>query len=212
MGEYEQWIGPLLDVPAGERSWEDEQEWERQWWGDCANTYGEETKQLTYAHRMGFGIVPWAGKWPVYDMQGRSVVDVGGGPVSILLKCVNLGIAGVADPCRYPDWVGFRYAARGIHLFEAAGEDLPSHDMDEVWIYNVLQHVRDPELVVANARKAGRTLRIFDWLETPASPGHPHTLTEHDLNTWIGGRGSVEQMNENGCVGLAYYGVFPKED
>jgi hypothetical protein len=212
MGEYEQWITPLLDVPPGERSWEDEQEWERQWWGDCANTYGEETKQVTYAHRMGFGIVPWAGKWPVYDMQGRSVVDVGGGPVSILLKCVNLAWGEVADPCRYPQWVYDRYEARGIIMVNLPGEELPPYGADEVWIYNVLQHTRDPELVVGIARAAGRTLRIFDWLETPPSPGHPHTLTAHDLNNWTGGRGTVEQMNENGCNGLAYYGVFPRED
>jgi hypothetical protein len=210
MGEYERWIGPLLDVPAGERTWEQEQEWERQWWADCANTYGEETKQLTYAHRMGFTIVPYAGKWPVYDMEGRSVVDVGGGPASILLKCVNLGRALVADPCKYPPWVYDRYHERGIGTTLMPGEELEVLAADEVWIYNVLQHVQDPERVVARARAAGRTLRIFEWLETPASPGHPHTLTFRDLNAWTGrGTGHIEEMNENGCVGLAYYGVFP---
>lgn len=199
-----------MNVPPGERSWEDEQEWERAWWGDCTNTYGEETKQLTYAHRMGLQIVPWAGKWPVYDMQGKSVVDVGGGPVSILLKCANLDWAAVADPCAYPDWVNTRYGERGIGIHLVAGEDLEGFAADEVWIYNVLQHVQDPERVVRNARAAGRVLRIFEWLDTPASPGHPHTLTFRDLNAWTGrGTGHIEEMNENGCVGRAYYGVFP---
>jgi hypothetical protein len=215
MGEYEQWVGPLLNVPPGERTWEDEQEWERRWWADCANTYGEETKQLTYAHRMGLQITPWAGRWPVYDMEGRSVIDFGGGPASMLLKCANVTTPRVVDPCPWPQWVYDRYAARRIGVVPMPAEDFERGNGEpfytEAWIYNVLQHVRDPEAVVMAARNAGETVRIFEWLETPASPGHPHTIREDDLNRWLSprGRGTVELMDENGCVGLAYYGAFP---
>ncbi len=33
--------------------WDDDQQWESEWWGDCVNTFAEETKQLTYAKKMG---------------------------------------------------------------------------------------------------------------------------------------------------------------
>lgn len=190
-------------------AWDDDQEFERGWWGDCFLTYGEESKQLTYAHRMGLRIVPWGGQWPVYDLGGRSVLDIGGGPVSMLLKCVNGGRRMVVDPCEYPGWVQVRYLSAGIEYVKGEGERPWSQDaaFDEVWIYNVLQHTRDPELILKNALAAAPVLRIFEWIDMPAHEGHPHELKADVLDGWLGFRGTVERMHENGCVGTAYYGV-----
>lgn len=194
---------------AVEMGWPDHQEWERSWWGDCSNTYGEETKQITYAHRMRLEIVPDMGRWPVYDLAGKSVLDLGGGPASMLLKTKGGGRMTVVDPCEYPRWVAERYATHAIEYRVTPAEDFHAPAWyDECWIYNVLQHVRDPLGVIDTARRHARTLRIFDWVETPASEGHPHTLHAAELDEWLGGQGFVEQMNENGCVGPAYYGVF----
>ena len=231
------------------------QEFEASWWGDCANTYGEETKQLTYAHRMGLQVVPAEGHWPVYDMAGRSVLDIGGGPASMLLKCRDLGPAMVLDPCPYPDWVSRRYSSHDIMDLRATAESqggriLPplrapgdtrpnSPFWDEVWIYNVLQHVEDPEKVIQLAVASANSIRIFEWLNTPPTLGHPHTLYANQLVSWITGlppgsrelspgrwgwawagdkqaliapdghvAGHIETMHENGCDGLAFYGVF----
>lgn len=193
-------------------TWDDDQQWESEWWGTCANTFGEETKQITYAHRMGLVNNSVDGKWPVYDLSGISVLDIGGGPVSMLLKTVNGGNLVVLDPCKYPTWVHERYKAAGIFYRVVAGEDADdeiSSSFDEVWIYNVLQHVQDPEKIVANARKIGRSVRIFEWIDFPAHVGHPHELKAELLSSWLGGQGQTEQMNENGCVGRAFYGHFP---
>lgn len=185
------------------------QQFERQWWDDCANSYGEETKQLVYAQRMGLAHSPAATRWPTYDLGGRSVVDLGGGPVSMLLKAVNFERAVVVDPCPYPSWVAERYASHGVEWVRAEAETFEG-SFDEAWIYNVLQHVRDPQQVVAVARASAPVLRLFEWLETPASLGHPHTLHCDELNRWIGGgtNGKVELLEESGCNGLAYSGVF----
>ena len=185
------------------------QDFEQQWWGDCTNTFGEEAKQITYAHRMGLVNSPQDGKWPVYDLGGKSVVDLGGGPTSLLLKCVNRGDCVVVDPCPYPLWVRQRYTESGIGVAEMEAEAFrDSAFRDEAWCYNVLQHVVLPEDVIATARSQAQVLRIFEWLETPAADGHPHTLHADELNDWIGGVGTVEMVNENGAVGLAYHGCF----
>ena len=195
-----------------EMAWRDHQQWERSWWSDCTNTYGEETKQLTYAHRMGLQIVPDLGRWPVYDLAGKSVIDLGGGPVSMLLKTKGGGRLTVVDPCEYPSWVAERYAIHGIDYHVAPAETFQAPRwFDECWIYNVLQHVEDPRAVIETARRCAGVLRIFDWLETAPSAGHPHTLHAIELDAWISGGqqiGQIEQMNENGCVGAAYYGAF----
>lgn len=188
---------------------ESTQDWEAAWWNGATNTFGEEAKQITYAHRMGLTNEPRDGRWPVYDLAGRSVLDLGGGPVSMLLKCVNPGACTVVDPCPYPKWVRRRYREADIGLVRETAEEFKDAPIyDEAWCYNVLQHVEDPEKVIATARRLSPALRIFEWIEMPPCEGHPHTLHASDLNDWIGGDGTVEYVNENGAVGLAYYGRF----
>lgn len=190
-------------------SWEDDQEFERSWWGDCSNTFTEETKQLTYGYKMGLQCYSSNGKWPCYNLDGKSVLDIGGGPVSILLKCENRGRSRVLDPCPYPYWVRTRYFDAQIEYIRLRGEVLNTKESwDEVWIYNVLQHTEDPELIIQNAMSAASVVRIFEWIDIPPHEGHPHELKEEDLNKWLGGEGLTEWLDENGCHGRAYYGAF----
>lgn len=190
----------------------DAQEWERQWWGACLNTFGEEAKQISYAHRMGLINTPFEGKWPVYDLAGASVLDIGGGPVSMLLKTMNRGPGcAVVDPCKFPAWVGVRYQAAGIDLHREPAEAFVSQlNWDEAWIYNCLQHTQDPEMIIEMVRECCQKLRIFEWIETETNVGHPHSLHADELNAWIGNGavGTVEMINENGAHGLCYHGVF----
>ena len=147
-----------------------------------------------------------------FDRGGVTVLDIGGGPSSLLLKCRNVkGM--VVDPCEYPRWVAMRYQAAGIGFHKISGEEMMFNGdvFDEVWIYNVLQHTKDPELIIKNAQKIAPILHIFEWIDIPPHPGHPHMLTEENLNKWIDGKGNVGQLNgENECYGKYYAGAFKK--
>jgi len=190
--------------------WERAQTEETAWWGDCVNTFQEETKQLDVAERLGLRAVTQhpqqRGRWPVYDLAGASVIDIGGGPVSLLLKTVGGQRLVVIDPAPYPEWVRLRYAAAGITYSPIPAEDLDATDFDEVWMYNVLQHVHDPAIVVANARAAARRVRFFDWVDTPPDDLHPHVLDPGELDRWFNGHGIVEYMAAHNAH--AYYGIF----
>lgn len=189
--------------------WIRAQNYERKWWGNCVNTYYEETKQLVYAKKIGLVANYVNGKYPVYDLEGKSVLDIGGGAVSILLKCINIEQGYVVDPCEYPEWVRDRYRKLQILCARYKGEDLARHpSTDEVWIYNVLQHVENPKKVVKNALRIGKIVRLFEWLEVEKDDGHINILHREELDRWLGGYGKVEKLNENGCNGLAYYGIF----
>ena len=189
--------------------WDKAQEWERAWWGTCQNTLGEEIKQITYARCMGL-TAHHDGKAPYnYDLQGVSVLDIGGGPSSLLLKCANAERMVLMDPLHVPEWVLARYRVAGIEYWQRPAEELEAIGLfDEVWIYNVLQHVMNPERVIHNAQRAGGIIRVFEWIETAVNEGHPHAFSEAQLNGWLRGEGKVEILRENGCVGKAYYGVF----
>ena len=130
------------------QNWKQAQEFESNWWGDCLDTVGEEIKQRTYNRLMGLTSYG-------YDLKGKSVIDVGGGPVSLLLKYKNRGICAVVDPLKVPDWVVERYMENGITFHNIPAEELDSFaldiDFDMCLIYNVLQHTKDPKKIIQNA-------------------------------------------------------------
>jgi hypothetical protein len=176
---------------------------EASYWGDCANSYFEEQKQWVYARLMGLQVQGYS-----IDLKGRSVLDVGGGPVSLLLKTTNGGRLKVVDPLQYPDWVYCRYAEHSVFSEILRGEDLhEEHTYDEVWIYNVLQHVEDPTELLKRAKASAKLLRIFEWIDIPAHEGHPHMLTQPFLDEALGRRGATLYLHEQGCVGRCYFNV-----
>lgn len=173
---------------------------EKNYWGNCCNTYDEETKQYVYAKYMGIQQVH------MHLIPGQAtILDIGGGPASMLLKCHNLIKGKVVDPIAYPAWTLARYASNNIEVSVKAGEDIDESGWDEVWIYNCLQHVIDPAKLLNKAKVSAKILRIFEWLAIPAHEGHPHMLTKTELDSWLGAAGGVVHLAEQGCFGAAYY-------
>jgi hypothetical protein len=181
--------------------------WEQRWWGDCKNTSGEEEKQKVYAKYMGLKLNE-QNNFIVNGVNKIKVIDIGGGPVSMMLKTPQLLEGKVYDPSTYPDWTIERYKEHNITYAKLGGEQLNEEGYDEVWIYNCLQHTQDPELIIQNAKRAAKTLRIFEWLDTPQEIGHPQVLTQENLEKWIGQKGNVSYINENGATGKCFYGEF----
>ena len=182
---------------------ERELRFEAEYWGDCTNTFDEERKHYVYARCMTLD------RWHFsFDVHDRRILDIGGGPASILLKTVNLKEGKVCDPLRYPGWVYERYKVKNVKTEVVMGEDITETGWDEVWIYNVLQHTADPQRVIGNARRAAPMLRLFEWIDIPPHEGHPQMLTESLLTEWLGKPGQVGDFDESGCFGRAFYGVF----
>ncbi len=193
-------------------SWKDAQKWESVWWDTCANTYGEEEKQWLYARKMLLEHRFYHNKKSPYniDMDGKSVIDIGGGPVSLLLKCTGLVRATVVDPIKVPHWVVLRYEEAGILFEQIPAEQLTVKTRyDEAWIYNCLQHTANPKKVVKNALASARVVRVFEWLDTAINEGHPHSFKPDLLDKWLGGEGKFETLNgQANCYGDCYYGIF----
>jgi hypothetical protein len=175
-------------------TWETEiQQFEAGWWGDCANTYGEETKQIAYARVMGLDPGKWSGgiPWPTWDFSGKRVLDVGGGPSSMLLKS-TFEQATVVDPCMYPRWVYVRYDAHHVSYFKEPAEDYlkDCEPVDVALMYNVLQHTIDPELIVRQLRRAAKRIHVFEWVDMAPSPGHPHEFSVETFREWFEAEGT----------------------
>ena len=107
--------------------WETAQQQEKSWWGNCRNTFGEERKQIVYAQKMGLEVYNDQNSPFVIKSPADRIIDIGCGPVSMLLKLDKLG-AGTTrvaiDPCDYPLWVKGRYQEAGILNERYRGEDI----------------------------------------------------------------------------------------
>lgn len=179
------------------------------YWGECTYVCDHENiKHYVYAEKMKLACPD--GK--VIDAQGKSVLDVGGGPASMLLQCKNRGQCKVIDPLmdKYPEFVRRRYEENEIAAAAGGGEELDEEfgKWDEVWMYNVLQHTVNPKLIVENLRKCAKVVRIFEWLDTPVDHMHPHSLTKLKMQWWLDQAGEVDYLAERGCFGNAFFGEF----
>jgi len=178
---------------------------EKNYWGNCVNTFHEETKQKIYARLMNLEVSDSF----IINAQDKSVIDIGGGPVSLLLKTINLKKGIIIDPLIYPKWVYERYTSANINYIITGGEKFPlNYEYDECWIYNCLQHTENPSQIISNVKKVSSLLRIFEWIDIPPHEGHPHELKQKTLEDWIGAAGMTATLSEQGCFGKCFYGVF----
>lgn len=153
---------------------------------------------------MGLKLIPTESGYS-YDMEGKSVLDIGGGPVSMLLKCVNLSYSKVIDPALYPEWVESRYRAARIDYDRSMAERMDEQGFDEAWIYNVLQHTEEPQIIIKKAKRSASVLRVFEWVDTVKNVGHPHAFTKESLDQMFGVNGLVTELNgQNECHGHAW--------
>lgn len=197
--------------------WTEANKKEVEWWGDCVHTFDEEMKQQIFARHMGIEdayLLQGSGwKWPPYDLQGKSVLDIGGGPVSLLLKCINIKDSFVLDPGQYPQWILDRYTAAGITYLAKPAEEVEflNQTFDEVWIYNCLQHVIDPIAVASLAKRCGKVIRVAEWLDTGTDRLHLHNLTEGYLDDLFEVKGKVVELNWERYVPNIWVGVWPSQ-
>lgn len=181
----------------------DDYEFEKEYWGDCCNTFDEDQKHYVYGELMGLQRNHYS-----FYVGEKRILDIGGGPSSMLLKVADLKEGLVVDPIKYPKWTTARYKMKNIKVNVDVGENVDESGWDEVWIYNCMQHAIDPQKIIDNAKRAAPVLRLFEWVDIPAHDGHPHELTEQNLNEWIGQKGKTIHLAKSGCFGKAYYGVF----
>ena len=166
-------------APAWLSPWDQAQQYERDWWGTEPRPHWQEEirKQETYARLMGLP--------PDLNMGSRTIIDVGCGPVSMLLRATHGGAVGV-DPLLMSEETKAKYAGANVSLYQGKAENFTAPKrFDEGWMYNCLQHVDDPNKVMSMLLQSAGSVRIFEWIDLPVCPGHPHTLKAEQFERWL---------------------------
>jgi hypothetical protein len=169
-------LAPTPPTEPPPDAWSVAQKFETDWWGlDWNRRWDEEIlKQRVYCRLIGIDRS---------NFGNREILDVGCGPVSLLQRTEHGPSRGV-DPLPMSDATKERYRKANVEVLSMPAETMPvDRKFDEVWMYNCLQHTRDPREILQRIEavsKAGTSVRIFEWLDTdPNDPGHPQMLTEH---------------------------------
>ena len=85
---------------------------------------------------------------------------------------------------------------RGFVLINKPAEEADFPVVDEVWMFNLLTHVMNPDVIIEKAKQASKIIRFFEPIDTAISIDHPWTF---DLNYY--------KNKFGGCV--QYYPPHP---
>lgn len=98
-----------------------------------------------------------------------------------------------------------------LELIQAKCEDVELPKADEVWLFNVLQHVQDPDLFIKRCKDAAEVIRFFEPIDWPIEIYHPHTFGFGDFVSWFGDcckryEGTVPEFHAANCA----FGVWKR--
>jgi len=148
------------------------------------------------------------------DLVGKKILECGGGCYPASYFCTGIKKVVNVEPLydKFPDSVKEKLLDKKIESVSIPFEDYTTKiKFDEVWFFNVLQHVRDPLLQIENAKKIAKTIRVFEPINTSVNNEHPHSFNleffENQFpNTTIGTHkgGSIDKFHQADCVYLVW--------
>lgn len=142
------------------------------------------------------------------DLAGKTVLEIGPARISALLYCNNYGPSFIVEPTRYEDSEHL-YDEKQISFIREIYEDCDSPKVDEIWLFNVLQHIVDPDLFIEKCKKNSKVIKFFEPINTPIEVHHPHSFSFDDYVKYFDKSvklyvGSTETFHTADCV----YGVY----
>lgn len=141
-------------------------------------SYDQENSRRSYAY-----IFDYIGM--TFEQGNKFITEIGCGAYPAIGYCS--GAQGVVYEPLHFDSLENLARAQKIVWYQRAFEDTPyPPKSDEVWIFNCLQHVRDPDLVISKAKSVAPVVRFFEPVDYPTCVYHPHTFTQADFERWFG--------------------------
>lgn len=142
------------------------------------------------------------------NQDGKTIVEIGCADFPALHFCINF--TGVVIEPMQSKILEEICQEDGIKLIKESVEDTKIPDCDEIWIFNVMQHIIDPDLFVEKCKAAAKVIRYFEPVDYPVSIYHPHSFTKDDFIGYFGEavvyNDSHPAFHDGNCV----YGIWKK--
>jgi len=114
------------------------------------------------------------------DIKGKVIAEIGPADIPGLYYCKGAQNSFVIEPM--PSDI---LPKLGIKIRKTKAEKIDYSKVDEVWLFNVLQHVENPSLIVQKVKKA-KVVRWFEPVEQGTDACHLHNLTHEMFVDWFG--------------------------
>lgn len=119
------------------------------------------------------------------DLKGKSVIEIGPGRIAALLFCTNHKLSFVLEPTEY-EGVAHLYEKENLLVFKKTAEEIDLPRVDEVWLFNLLQHVQDPDLLINKCKEVAKVIRFFEPVDLPTNLEHPFSFSMDDFKGYFG--------------------------
>ena len=136
------------------------------------------------------------------DLEGLHVIEIGPAMHPALAICKNYGQSIIIEPMgttileEFCKQNNIKFISQPVETLSYIEEIDDMENVLEVWLFNVMQHVIDPEKVVARCKDIADRIRFFEPINTPVEAHHPHSFTGDDYVRWFG---DSVQFYRGGC-------------
>jgi hypothetical protein len=151
--------------------------------------YGEGIMHYHNSYRNYFELVGLG-----FDLGGMTVIEVGPADFPALYFCENMNGV-VVEPmesehlkriCEHKNIQLIKKMLEEIDGEEIIALQVSHNALTEVWLFNVMQHIADPESFVMKAKMLADRIRFFEPINRPAETHHPQSYTLEDFKRWFG--------------------------
>jgi hypothetical protein len=111
-----------------------------------------------------------------FDLQNRSILEIGPAKVPGLYFCKNYSRSYIIEPLKFEETEENFKDKPDITFIRDPAETCDFPNVDEIWLFNVLQHVIDPNLIIERCKKHSKIIRYFEPIDTSCDIAHPHTF------------------------------------
>lgn len=119
-----------------------------------------------------------------FDQKGKTIIEVGCADFPALNYCLNYkGFVVEPLPMQH---LGTICERNNITWIKQPLEEAELPQADEIWLFNVMQHIIDPDLFVKKCKETAKVIRFFEPINYPTCEYHPHTFTIDDFKGWFG--------------------------
>ena len=119
------------------------------------------------------------------DLQKKSIAEIGCARISSLFFCNNYSKSYVIEPTYYPEADKYFEGKDIVKIHERAEQcDFPK--VDEVWMFNVLDHVQNPDLIIEKAKQNSKIIRFFEPIDCGTNLEHPFSFSLNDYKKYFG--------------------------
>jgi len=123
------------------------------------------------------------------DMKGTSVLEIGPADFPAIFFCEGLGPSYVIEPMNGPILQELA-TTMPFTIIKQPAEEADYPKVDETWLFNVLTHVMNPDVIIDKARVCSNIIRFFEPINTAISIDHPWAF---DMDYYVNKFGNCVQ-------------------